>query len=323
MRKLIGIIHFSQGIPCRGDALDKAYSASINGVSVQLHFPKLIIQGGQDAFRYQMSIKKPDILQSTRDDRWGYVFSYNVNSIEKLAMVGTWIFQVVVTCEIEKTKFDSEIELLSAGINKWRSQMYERLCLLGKPIYDVANKDYFERQGEATGFELYSMDDYHIININGRDVLTAKVFRVTQSLTPDELQKLVSAIDTSKNLKNEYGMYLNALVEQIKGNTRYAVMEATTATELCVTQKIRERCDELGIDGKGLCDMYYRSLGDRFSLLRHLGIPLATNNPDKEIVKPRNDLFHNRKLIPTHQDCTKVLNAAKEYLLLYIPEMYE
>lgn len=139
----------------------------------------------------------------------------------------------------------------------------------------------------------------------------------------DEMQKILNEIDTSKQLKLEYQLYLKSLIERNSENYRYALMEATTACELCATQEIQKRCNELGIDGRGLCNTYYRSLGDRFALLKQLGIAWATQDPNKEIVKPRNDLFHNRTITPTAGECHDVLKAVRKYLNAYIPEMYE
>ena len=117
-------------------------------------------------------------------------------------------------------------------------------------------------------------------------------------------------------------MFLNALVEMQKENYRYAIMEATTAVELCVTKRIMDECDKLNIDGKGLCDVFYRSLGNRFDLLKVLGINFVSTNPSKDIVKPRNDLFHNRNLQPDYYECKKVLDVVKVYLDEYIKDMY-
>ena len=149
------------------------------------------------------------------------------------------------------------------------------------------------------------------------------VHNIDYYLTEKELVEVFRNIDVSREMRIEYKMLSSAMYELRGGNTRYAIMEATTAVELCVTHKIYERCCELGIDGNGLCDTFYRSLGNRFELLRHLGIDLATKDPGKEIVSPRNNLFHNRTIKPSRKECKTVIEAVRAYLDEYLPEMYE
>lgn len=202
--------------------------------------------------------------------------------------------------------------------------MYEHIILLGK-AHDVAIDDNFEREGLATGFELYLDENssYKTLDFERQIIIKAAFIEEDSCLSLDEIQNIFNSIDTTKNLKTEYQMYISAVIAKRQGNTRYSVMEATTATELCVTNKIVEKCSELGIDGKGLCDSFYRSLGNRFDLLKYLGIEMATKDPSAEIVKPRNQLFHNKKLVSTNEECSKVLSAAKQYLDRYMPSLYE
>ena len=323
MINLLGIVYFQQPLPCRGDTLGNTYTAIINGVNVRVFFPELrIIE--QDSGDKEPIIDKPVILQTHRVDNWGSVFSYKMNHTEDSSLIGTWINQVVITCQIDDdNEFRAVVNKLSDGINTWRTQLYECSCLSSKSFHVTKDMDYFERQGKATGFDLYNQKDYSKVKLQSFATLHGVMYTAENCWAPEEIQQTLAKIDVSKHLKSEYNMYLNALIEQAKENTRYAIMEATTAVELCVTQKIQDRCIELGIDGKGLCDMFYRSLGDRFSLLEQLGVAVVTNDPKKEIVKPRNDLFHNRMLVPTMKECVSVLDAVRAYLNAYIPDMYE
>ncbi len=192
----------------------------------------------------------------------------------------------------------------------------------GKPVSGIDEDDFWEREGLATNFDVIDVDDNLRINVGSNILLKCRFRDISEYFTLEEMRKVFNNIDIDRHLSLEYEMFLNALVEMQKGNYRYAIMEATTAVELCVTKRIMEECDKLKIDGRSLCDTFYRSLGNRFELLTALGINLASDNPSKEIVKPRNDLFHNRNLQPDYSKCKQVLDSVKLYLDEYIQDMY-
>lgn len=322
MRNIVGVVCFQHAIPCRGDVLGREYQSSISGIEITVIFPSLR-QTGQE-YR-PLIIERPCGIQADGLGDWGDVYKWNPSHLNDSLQIGTWIRQVAFRCKAAEEEFDATVEHIASAITGWRSQIEERLILIGKGALDLlpGHSNYFEEADNVTGLDLFLEDDYSKICFPGRIHLQAVVRGNECYATPDEMCAILSKVDTSKRLRPEYRMYLNAAIEQRRGCLRYAIMEATTAVELCITQKIKMRCDELGIDSAGLCDMYYRSLGDRFSLLKHLGVSWATENPGKEITKPRNDLFHNRNLQPSGEKCSLVLEAVRAYLDLYLPDAYE
>lgn len=322
MKNILGVVCFQHAIPCRGDVLAQEYQSCISGIEITVIFPSLH-QTGQDW--QPLTIERPHGIQANGLGDWGEVYKWNASHLDDSLQIGAWIRQVAFRCEVAEEDFDATVEHIASSITGWRNQVEERLILMGKGALDLvpSHNSYFEEADNVTGLDLFLEDDYSKISFPGRINLEVVMRGDECYATPDEMCTILSKVDTSKRLCPEHRMYLNATIEQRCGHFRYAVMEATTAVELCITQKIKMRCDELGIDGAGLCDMYYRSLGDRFSLLKHLGLGWATENPGREITKPRNDLFHNRNLQPSGEECSLVLKAVRAYLDLYIPDAYE
>lgn len=322
MKNIVGVACFQHAIPCRGDVLAREYQSSISGIEITVIFPSLR-QTGQEWC--PLAVERPSGIQADGLGDWGDVYNWNAIHLDDSLQIGTWIKQVAFRCKVAEEDFDAAVEHMASAITGWRNQVEERFILMGKGTLDLlpAHSNYFENADNVTGLDLFLEDDYSKISFPGGINIEAVLRGDGCYATPDEMCAILSKVDTSKQLCPEYRMYLNAVIEQRRGQFRCAVMEATTAVELCITQKIRMRCDELGIDGAGLCDMYYRSLGDRFSLLKHLGISWATENPGKEITKPRNDLFHNRNLQPSGQECSLVLEAVRAYLDLYVLDTYE
>lgn len=320
MKKFMGLIRFKHSIFCNGETMGKCFDSAIGGVTIKVYLPDLIVDKGDDD-KYSYNIKEPVVSIYKKFNDWGYVRQWNINSPD-LKTVGVEVKAVVFVCEVVESEVKDKLELLSKGINLWRAQFYEYCFLYGKPVDDINEDDFGEKEGVATNVDLIDVDDNVRVNMNSGIIIKCRLRDITEFFTMDELVKVFANLNINKRLCLEYEMFLNALVEMQKENYRYAIMEATTAVELCVTKRIMDECDKLNIDGKGLCDVFYRSLGNRFDLLKVLGINFVSTNPSKDIVKPRNDLFHNRNLQPDYYECKKVLDVVKVYLDEYIKDMY-
>lgn len=326
MSELIGIIDFQYPLLCRGDVLGRNYITNINGVNATVTFPSIITIPCATDYRFgenEPALKGPSYFHLTEMDRWGRILRYNTKKLDETSLMGVLVKQVMITVTTEHADYEEEVSKLSDGINKWRGQLHERTNLIGKSTIKSSNTIAFEQKGKGIGIELYDKEKRAYVPMEIVENFQVDLYSFEQYMLPEEVELILSEIDVNKRLKTEYQLLSKAICEKRSGRTRFAVMEATTAVELCVTQKIQERCKELGIDGIGLCEAFYRSLGNRFDLLKQLGIELATKDPGKEIVKPRNDLFHNRKLEPTIKECQEVISSVRAYLEKYIPDMYE
>ncbi|MEA5134993.1 MAG: hypothetical protein VB035_02515 [Candidatus Fimivivens sp.] len=127
-------------------------------------------------------------------------------------------------------------------------------------------------------------------------------------------------MDPSKKIRTEYEMFINARMELQRDNFRYAILEAATAFELCISSKIKSECEKFG-DHESLYQLKHGklTLGSKVILLRSK-IKTPTKSPQKEIVDPRNDLFHNGNKNPTLEECKSVLDYVEKYLLAYLPD---
>ncbi len=320
MKRLMGLIRFNHSIFCDGETMGNSFCSKIGDVKIKLYLPQIMtVKKAND--EYDFIVKEPVICQFNKFDNWGYVRQWNRN-VYDLKNVGVEVRAVTFICEVTESEMQDTVKVLSKGINLWRAQLYECCFLGGKPVSGIDEDDFWEREGLATNFDVIDVDDNLRINVGSNILLKCRFRDISEYFTLEEMRKVFNNIDIDRHLSLEYEMFLNALVEMQKGNYRYAIMEATTAVELCVTKRIMEECDKLKIDGRSLCDTFYRSLGNRFELLTALGINLASDNPSKEIVKPRNDLFHNRNLQPDYSKCKQVLDSVKLYLDEYIQDMY-
>lgn len=320
MKKFMGLIRFKHSIFCNGEAMGKCFDSEIGGVTIKVYLPDIVMVKGFGG-EYSFNIKAPAVSIYEKFNNWGYVRQWNINSPD-LTAVGVEVKAVVFVCEVVESEVENKIAIISRGINLWRTQFYEYCFLCGKPVSDINEDDFWEKEGVSTNVDLIDMDENVRVNMNSGIIIKGRLRDISEFFTMNELVNVFANLNIDKRLCLEYEMFLRALVEMQKENYRYAIMEATTAVELCVTKRIMDECDKLQIDGKGLCDAFYRSLGNRFDLLKVLGINCASKNPSNDIVKPRNDLFHNRNLQPTYLECKKVMDAVRFYLDEYVQDMY-
>ncbi len=98
---------------------------------------------------------------------------------------------------------------------------------------------------------------------------------------------------------------------------RRAILDATTAIELLLTQKIRSIL--IKKHDPSFCDSIlekYKTLGSLFELSKILKIQLPSGELQKEIVKPRNDAIH-RGLVPRESIARKILFKCEELINIH------
>jgi hypothetical protein len=120
----------------------------------------------------------------------------------------------------------------------------------------------------------------------------------------------------------EYQLMLEAYSAQRNGDYRKALIEATTALEICLTNRAKQEFTKQNISfGEGLLNKF-RTLSGRFELLRLLSIELPNTNYKALIIEPRNGVI--RKADPVSEPQAKqVINQVEQLLQLFSPQVSE
>jgi len=120
----------------------------------------------------------------------------------------------------------------------------------------------------------------------------------------------------------EYRLVLEAYRARRNADYRKAIIEAATALEICLTNRISEEFRKKSISfGAGLLEKL-RTLGGRFDLLRLLEIPLPDKDYTRLIVKPRNCVVH-RADFPSKPLANQVIAELEDLLRLFSPQLHE
>ena len=84
---------------------------------------------------------------------------------------------------------------------------------------------------------------------------------------------------------------------------------------------IQDFCTTKGIDSEILISKY-RSLGERFDLVKKLDNSFPNINYKNDIVKYRNDVAHNRNVYPSNGQTDTLISAVEQLLSHYHKNYY-
>ncbi len=309
-----GVIEFPHSINCNYDLLGKSIITTIGSSEVKLTFP-IKTDSTDDCGLYSPIITAPSqelsTDQPTNNIDWGQVYSTHLITKE---IYGVAINTVVFSFDYDTDSFDNIYQDISSSIISWVKRLFN--------LIDLSGKYYIEKNTEITPIYFNKQcDNIYIVTFQKPPLLRANAFNTDDALCASELIDMIDKIDIKRIYKYEYQLYLSAIDRFKKGCYRHSVTDALSSCELAVTSRIIDQCCKIGIDGKAICQN--KSLGDKFNFLKHIGVEFATLDPLKEIVKIRNDIFHLRKTEVRKEECANILAIVKEYLILYISDLYE
>lgn len=311
METIVGVFKFEAPIPVRGDVLGEVYSAKIGEHTVNIHFPRL---PGKPTNEFSTELLAPDSCSFDIQCSWGALRHYNVDY--RPVTCCAEVFQAYIECQTEDP--DSTSENILSNIDEWRN-LLKRIIVIKNHCASENSLPSTEARGSITLFRT----NPEVKRYDSRSSITIPVTFLSEEyvLTKEMLLEIFEVVKCGNKLKLEYELLTQAYAERSRGNYRYSLVQALSAVEVCVGSKITALCSEKGIDAKRLIGK--KSLGDKFEILRALGATWPTENPNEEITKHRNDLFHVRLLSPTVQQLNDVIEKIEKYLEAYSPTYFE
>lgn len=311
MGSLIGIFEFESPIPVRGDALGETYSVKIGENTVVLHFPRL---PDKPINEFSTELLAPAACIFDIQHSWGALRRYNVDYRPNTCYAE--VFRVYMECQTEDP--DSVSGNILSNIDEWRN-LLKRIIAIKKHFVSGNLMPFTESRSSITLFKT----DPEVKQYDSQSSIVMPVILLTKEccLTKEQLNEIFEIVRCGNKLKLEYELLIQAYDERSRGNYRYSLVQALSAVEVCVGNKISALCVEKGIDSKRLIGK--KSLGDKFEILRAFGVVWPTPNPNEEITKHRNDLFHVRLLSPTIQQLNDVIQKVEKYLEAYSTTYFE
>ena len=321
-----GIVEFNSSLFCASDVIGRSVDVTIGGQTGRLIMPSLPSQEKLDSESLHAFLLGPAPATTWKQgDRlifWGRPTSllakgddghYSVKTVE--------IMRALLGLPIQQKDSEACVQKVYEGFQGWMSLFEQYIVLLtGQNSGHSAT----EVTQSYDGIEICATDKSNL-----RYIRSAKPTAVSIVLSGREVsinfEQLVKAAQLSSQVlapRLEYQLLLEAYRARVNNNFRQAIIEAATALEICLTNRILDEFDRLKITfGEKLLDKF-RMLGGRFDLVRLLGISLPQKDYVSLVINPRNDVMH-RANFPDRALANQVIAEVEELLKLFSPQIYE
>lgn len=306
---MVGLLTFTKGILCKKEVLGETYPTQIAGIDVRISFPAAPDTFDQDR-SYPVGLSNPLLLplrgkNLERGDEevfWGCPMDYpDLNSEVECALV---------EIDCQEHECEAMAQRLYAAVEKWGDAVISYCQLCSKQgLYRDKNI-----QNASAKLELLSADGY-IYNAC-RSHIYLRVSSDETVVSKQQLEQAMSFAASGKELRLEYQMLLSAYEARRKLQNRQAIIDACSAVELCLVDKIKDYCGTKDMEAEILLDKY-KSIGDRFRLVEKIDGNSIAVDYNNLIVKPRNDIAHNREVYPTDKTTDELISAVEQYLEHY------
>lgn len=296
-----GLITLSESILCKSEVLGQILNTTIADVEVSVHFPQLPVFEKKDSQQRIINpLLPPEIAKAWKRGNiplsWGYPQNYPTgnSSVDLLA----------ITINCDEHEIEKKAILLYSGINAWVKSFVDYLVISTKQK-TVRNKNKENNTYASLEFlELGNMEGSIIKKLYGfipRDDSFASMNQIVQALR---------FADSGKELHTEYQMLLSAYKARRDCLNRQAIIDACSAVDLCLVKNITRLIKGLKMDPEFFLDKY-GSLGNRFDLIKQLDRSFPNDDQQQLIVKPRNDVAHNREVHPSDDTTDKLISCVE------------
>lgn len=309
---MTGLITCSDPILCKKEVLGEIFDTTIADIDVSIHFPRYPdFDKGTPKVGFTEPLLSPQISNTwTRGGdplRWGYPMRYpsGDSAVEMLAL----------SVECEEAESPEKARILYKEINSWGKSFFNYLHLSTKQCMerDKNNENKAQCWLILRGLECLP------------DAVTATLY--VNVPTPDSFaskQHIIDALQfasSKKELHLEYQMLLSAYEARKECHNRQAIIDACSAVELCLENNISCRTKKLEMNPQFFLEKF-NSLGDKFDIIKQLDKTFPKKDHQKIIVKPRNDIAHNRDAYPSDEITDQLISCVEECLLHYFAGSY-
>lgn len=310
--KAIGLLKIPGGILCKNDALGQTFSVKIEGISALISFPTIA-----DSIYSKNCVGMSNQLKAPTNGEgltlggekifWGYpMMAPEMNS---------FVEYILLEVGCDETETDFIAQKLYAGVQNWTRSFKRFLQLLTKQQLE-RNKNV---SNPGNNLQLFFNKRY--VENQQPQVLYAHFHDDSEYASHSDIEQAIIFASSGKELFLEYQMLLSAYSARKDGENRQAVIDACSAVEICLVNWIKYYSNQKGFSPEILTDKY-RSLGDRFKLVRELDNCSPIFDFGNVIVKPRNDVAHNRDAYPTNECTDRLIEMVEKYLSHYHTSYY-
>lgn len=314
--RIYGIVQFTTPLFCSADVLGKTVDISIGGHTGTLTLPSLPVWGKPEDDPLHKPLLAPAPARNwKRGERlvyWGSPVSYPAGEASvELAMM---------EFPLHPDNLESGAQQIYEGFRAWL-ELFEKYVIL----FTSQNTRRSVSGGDGPGYiELLINGDARLRRVS----MTNPTTIVIESTERDEALHLEQFKEASRLASQglpprlEYRLLLEAYGARKNGDYRKSIIEAATALEVCLTNRIMNEFDTQGVSfGEPLLQKF-RMLGGRFELARILGISFPPKDYVSLVINPRNEVIH-RAGFPDKTLANRVIEEVEELLQLFSPRIHQ
>lgn len=308
---LKGVITLTKGLLCKQEVLGKSYRSKISNIDVTITFPSPSSRENSDSINLvgmSNQLKAPangeNFKRCDEPIFWGYHMRF--------PDMDSFVKSIFIEAQLNESQTPQG---LYDNITYWENALmsYCELC----------SKQHFERkntlQNGSNILELISEHGY--VQNNAPFQINGIFHSSSQFVSEQQIAEAIKFASSNTELLLEYQMLLSAYKSKKQNHNRQAIIDACSAAEIVLIKVIQGFCTTKGIDSEILISKY-RSLGERFDLVKKLDNKFPNIDYKKDIVKYRNDVAHNRNVYPSNEQTDTLISAIEQLLAHYHKNYY-
>ncbi|MBD3653362.1 hypothetical protein [Kangiella sp.] len=316
MRKVLGVLEFTESLYCAADSLGKTTSISFAGIKGKLTLPSLPEFGENEAHPLNKPLLGPEPARTwKRGDEllyWGKPVSYP---------------EVTASVELALLEFSLELDNYDASTQKIYNSSGEWLRIFEdyvKLITKQGTRNIVFSNDMPGNLELIFCEGakFEPVSNNSSTYISVEMSSDDMSLHFDQYENAAKLASQFLQPGLQYRMLLESYGARKREDYRKAIIEAASALEVCLTMRIKEEFNAQGISFGEKLLQKFRMLGGRFELASLLGINLPDKDYKSLILNPRNNVIH-RAEFPDKGLANQVINEVEELLYLLTPQLCE
>lgn len=300
---MIGFLSLSEHIYCNKEVLGKKYTSNISGYKAQICFPRFpeVDENNPEIGIVNPLLPPAEFSNWKKGEEplvWGYPLTYpsGDSSIELLAL----------SFEVEKEQCGECASKVYEIIREWEHSFVDFLKLRTKQNTER------DKNNSRNNCWLALYEGSHIQD-RSPIILNLAIPQTGWFATEKDIIDAIIFADSGIGFNLEYQLLLSAYTARKCNQNRRAILDACAAVEIALDKQIEDYCQKVGLD-KDILFNKYQSLGDKFDLVIKLGISLPQKEYQKLIVKPRNNVIHNREINPSDDTIDEIIECVEDIL---------
>lgn len=304
-----GLLVLPQDIYCHSELLGKVIRTCIDGIEVSIHFPRFDIQTLENESISNLTLNAPDIMSNIRKE--GYI---NWGTLINISQRNFCNSSLALSINCDENEEEGIASNIYSKIDSWTSDFID-YCILETKQGVFQNKNVLQNK---TQIQLLGCKGY--IPRHQRITIYSEIPDDNHLLTQKQIEDAILFASSQKELKLEYQLLLSSYSAIVLCKYKHAIIDACSALEYVLDEKIFKYAQEKNINGK-IFTSKYRSLGDKFKLIKLIDNSCQGFNT-KKIVDLRNDIAHNRKNEITITDANDLIIEVNKIIQHYSPNYY-